>query len=258
MGQTSGGVTVLLVPDAGGESRRVHLSRKGLRWLLFGGGAFCLFLMIMAVSWWYMAFEAWRGWQKEALLDSLEAERAQILALARELDRVEREYAHLRSLFGPEADPVAPDLWLPPVAPSRGTAETDLASADETIPSAWPLPEAGYVTQALVEGATENHPGLDIAVASGTYVRAAGAGRVLRTGNDQIYGNFIVLDHGQGYQTVYAHASMILVERGRRVRRGEVIALSGTSGRSTAPHLHFEVLRDGSPVDPLTLVQQPG
>jgi murein DD-endopeptidase len=56
---------------------------------------------------------------------------------------------------------------------------------------------------------------------------------------------------------VYAHASAILVDRGQGVRRGEVIGLTGSSGRSTAPHLHFEILLDGLPVDPLTLVEQP-
>jgi murein DD-endopeptidase MepM/ murein hydrolase activator NlpD len=99
---------------------------------------------------------------------------------------------------------------------------------------------------------------MDIAVATDSYIRASGAGQVLRTGVDPIYGRFVVLDHGQGYQTVYAHASMILVNRGQTVRRGEVIGLTGSSGRSTAPHLHFEVLLDGLPVDPLTLVEQPG
>jgi murein DD-endopeptidase MepM/ murein hydrolase activator NlpD len=110
----------------------------------------------------------------------------------------------------------------------------------------------------LIEGDAGDHPGLDIAIGSGSYIRAAGAGQVLRTGEDSIYGRFLVLDHGQGYQTVYAHASMILVSRGEAVRRGEVIALTGSSGQSTAPHLHFEVLLDGLPVDPMSLVEQPG
>jgi murein DD-endopeptidase MepM/ murein hydrolase activator NlpD len=67
----------------------------------------------------------------------------------------------------------------------------------------------------------------------------------------------VVVEHGGGYETVYAHASMILVGRGQVVRRGEVIALSGSTGRSTAAHLHFEILLDGRPVDPLSMVEQP-
>ena len=76
-------------------------------------------------------------------------------------------------------------------------------------------------------------------------------------GEDKVYGRFIVIDHGGGYSTVYAHASLHLVEKGQHVREREVIALSGSTGQSTAPHLHFEILLGGEVVDPLTMVEQP-
>ena len=76
-------------------------------------------------------------------------------------------------------------------------------------------------------------------------------------GEDEVYGRFVVLDHGGGYTSLYGHASLTLVVRGQQVRQREVIALSGSTGRSTAPHLHFEILLDGEVVDPLTLVTQP-
>jgi murein DD-endopeptidase MepM/ murein hydrolase activator NlpD len=98
---------------------------------------------------------------------------------------------------------------------------------------------------------------LDIAVPTDSYVRAAGAGTVVDVGEGPVYGRFVVVDHGDGYTTLYGHASMTLVTRGEQVRQNEVIALSGSTGRSTAPHLHFEVLHDGEAVDPLTLVHQP-
>ena len=90
-----------------------------------------------------------------------------------------------------------------------------------------------------------------------SYVRASGAGTVVDVGEDPVYGLFVVLDHGDGYTSLYGHASLTLVTRGQRVRRNEVIALSGSTGRSTAPHLHFEILLNGEAVDPLTLVNQP-
>lgn len=65
-----------------------------------------------------------------------------------------------------------------------------------------------------------------------------------------------MLDHGMGYQTRYAHVSLVLASEGEAVRRNEVIALSGSSETSTAPHLHFEVLQEGVPIDPLSLVTQ--
>jgi murein DD-endopeptidase MepM/ murein hydrolase activator NlpD len=76
-------------------------------------------------------------------------------------------------------------------------------------------------------------------------------------GEDEVYGGFVVIDHGEGYTSLYGHASSTLVSLGQRVRQNEVIALSGSTGRSTAPHLHFEILLNGEAVDPLTMVQQP-
>jgi murein DD-endopeptidase MepM/ murein hydrolase activator NlpD len=80
---------------------------------------------------------------------------------------------------------------------------------------------------------------------------------VAEVGEDSIYGRYLVLEHGQGYRTLYAHTSHLLVNEGDLVRRNEVVALSGSSGRSTAPHLHFEILQDGVPIDPLSMVTQP-
>jgi murein DD-endopeptidase MepM/ murein hydrolase activator NlpD len=108
-----------------------------------------------------------------------------------------------------------------------------------------------------MEAGGGQHSGVDIAVPTDAYVRAAGPGTVVDVGEDRVYGRFIILDHVAGYRTLYAHASTTFVERGQRVRRDEIIALTGSTGRSTAPHLHFEVLMNGDPVDPLTLVDQP-
>jgi murein DD-endopeptidase MepM/ murein hydrolase activator NlpD len=121
----------------------------------------------------------------------------------------------------------------------------------------WPLTERGFVTRGLHEGLEGGHPGLDIAVASDSYIRAAGGGTVIDIGEDAVYGRYVVLDHGGGYSTLYGHASLHLVGLGQTVRERQVIALSGSTGRSTGPHLHFEVLVDGEHVDPLTVVEQP-
>ena len=258
MKRKMGGVTVMVVPEDGGESRSFRLSRNGFRATVFGGLFLAIIVGVMTVTWWFLALEAVSGWRQEALLDSLQSERGQLLAVVDQLGRVEAEYSRLRSLFGPAAEPLAPDLWLPPVGlpGTRDVAGRDLAESE--VPSGWPLTEPGFVTQIQTASEGGDHPGLDIAVATDSYIRASGAGQVLRTGEDGIYGRFVVLEHGQGYQSVYAHASMVLVARGQTVRRGEVIGLTGSTGRSTAPHLHFEVLLNGLPVDPLTLVDQPG
>jgi len=192
----------------------------------------------------------------------LEAENSRVQQLAAALNRAESNYQELRAMLGVRAPPdkpvVSTDLMhstavraRPPSAPLRyesGTSE----------PTHWPLDIAGFVTRGQVRPGdpAESHPGIDIAVPPGTPVRAAGGGGVEAAGTDQAYGQFVLLRHPGGYETMYGHASRILVREGDSVQAGQVIALSGNSGRSTAPHLHFEIRREGKSLDPLTVVKQ--
>jgi murein DD-endopeptidase MepM/ murein hydrolase activator NlpD len=104
---------------------------------------------------------------------------------------------------------------------------------------------------------SEAHPGLDIAVRSGTPIRAAGGGVVAEAGVDPDYGRYVLINHPQGYQSMYGHASRVLVTAGEAVKAGQVIGLSGSTGRSTAPHLHFEIRRNGQQIDPRSLISEP-
>jgi len=101
-----------------------------------------------------------------------------------------------------------------------------------------------------VTGKSDWHSGVDIAVPEGTAVGAAWPGVVCFTGEDDIYGRFVTVDHG-GFKTRYCHCSKISVEAGVRLRQGETVALSGNTGMSTGPHLHFELIIDGKCADPL-------
>jgi murein DD-endopeptidase MepM/ murein hydrolase activator NlpD len=95
------------------------------------------------------------------------------------------------------------------------------------------------------------HTGIDIGVPWGTPVGAAESGTVLFAGWMTGYGNVVVLDHGNGVSTVYAHLSSYAVQPGETVQRGQVIARAGSTGWSTGPHLHFEIRENGQPIDPL-------
>ena len=94
------------------------------------------------------------------------------------------------------------------------------------------------------------HAGLDFAAGLGTPIRSAAGGVVVFAGMRTDYGRVVEIDHGNGLKTRYAHASKLLVETGALVAPGDPIALVGSTGRSTGPHLHFEVLRGGTAVDP--------
>ncbi|ASQ91071.1 hypothetical protein CHL67_09215 [Prosthecochloris sp. GSB1] len=95
-----------------------------------------------------------------------------------------------------------------------------------------------------------HHDGIDFSTPSGSKIHAPGNGIVRYSGYDGGYGRKVVIDHGYGYATVYAHLSESLVSKGQRIVRGEVIALSGNTGISTGPHLHYEVLKNNRKVDP--------
>jgi murein DD-endopeptidase MepM/ murein hydrolase activator NlpD len=94
------------------------------------------------------------------------------------------------------------------------------------------------------------HEGLDFTANTGTAIRAAGDGIVSSAERTPDYGNIVKIDHGSGLETRYAHASKLLVKPGERVIKGQIVAQVGSTGRSTGPHLHYEIRLNGSPLDP--------
>lgn len=99
-------------------------------------------------------------------------------------------------------------------------------------------------------GRERMHEGLDIAANTGTAVRATADGVVVRSRIDSSFGKMVMIDHGYGYRTIYAHNSRLLVKTGTHVKRGDKIALVGNTGRSSGSHLHYEVHLNGVPVNP--------
>ena len=258
MAENEGSYTVVLVPSDTQRTRSLRITPRALRVAAALAAVGGLALALMLGSWWYFAAQAARVPQLESQIAELEAENAKVGELAENLSRLQREYEKIRVILGGD---VLPASAGPELIPSRGEAGVG-AGATSTglsseIPTSWPLATAGFVTQLLEEARERAHPGIDIAVGQHSYIRASGAGLVSEAGFDSIYGLYVLIEHGNtGYRTMYGHASRLFVAAGDRVRQNEVIALSGNTGRSTAPHLHFEVLQDGRPIDPFTLVQQ--
>lgn len=118
---------------------------------------------------------------------------------------------------------------------------------------AWPI--KGKITSAYGWRSSGFHHGLDVAGDLGDAVRASTGGVVSFTGGMGLYGNTVIIDHTSSMQTLYAHLQSIRVKEGDRVKQGDVIATVGSTGRSTGPHLHFEIRRDGERFDPLAYLR---
>ena len=132
-------------------------------------------------------------------------------------------------------------------------SQAEAGSSGTGAPSAagliWPVD--GVVVSGFGMRWGRMHEGIDITASSGTPIRAAAAGTVIHSGWLGGYGNLVVVDHGNGLATAYAHASSILVGVGQQVSQGETVSLVGSTGNSSGPHLHFEVRVNGVAVDPL-------
>ncbi|MGA2463188.1 MAG: peptidoglycan DD-metalloendopeptidase family protein [Thermodesulfobacteriota bacterium] len=125
-------------------------------------------------------------------------------------------------------------------------------------PSVWPV--MGWVTSGFgfrtnpFTGLTQMHEGLDISNRVGTPVVATAEGIISDTGNDVVHGRILVISHGFGMTTRYSHLSKVMVQVGQKVKRGDKVAEVGTTGRTTGPHLHYEVRLNGIPVNPMRYV----
>lgn len=255
------GLWIRLTPPSAGRARVLHLSWRDLAHF----GRFMAFLAVLSVSlvgtWWYYA----SGYQKTgnlpALVAQLQEDQARINLLSEQLEEAELLYAQIWTMLGADrADPGA--FWLPPPTPTGVLEGEDLSGSEPDLsdpPSGWPLVERGFLSQPLAvdPDVPGGHTGIDLAIPSGSYILAVGPGRVAAIGEDPVYGLYVFVEHRDGWESRYAHASVLSVELGDLVQEGDVLGLTGSSGRSTAPHLHFELIRNGRPVDPLLYLTRP-
>ena len=201
---------------------------------------------------------------QRALLDNISQVAANRTAhIAKVLNRLDVPLPEKKD----EADEPVGGPYIPPVI--DGSFDSHLKNLDlslsglermserlDTVPLANPAP-GHQVTSGFgnrIDPFLERlamHPGIDFRAPMGMKVRATAAGKVIDAGRNGGYGNMVEIDHGDGIATRYAHLSRVLVEPGQEVERGAVIGLSGSTGRSTGPHLHYEVRRQGEAVDPV-------
>lgn len=168
------------------------------------------------------------------------------------------ESRQLDETYGAAGGPIIEDD-APVLEETDDAAWLELPTTPTVLMLQWPLPATG-VTSAFgeradpLDGNTRYHYGIDLEADYGQVVRSAAAGRVVRAGFNNGHGRQVVVMHAGGFQTGYSHLSQTIVYEGQMVEGGETLGLVGTSGRTTGPHLHFEVMRHGSHVDPATIL----
>jgi len=255
-------VTVLVHRDGALTSPSLRLPLWAARALSVLGVAAAIAITGAAISYAPVARLAARVPALEREVDRLRIENDQVRELAARLVELEGRYEQVRTMLGGNLVPRrirADSLAVAHPVLARVPGERSYEPGP-SVPRRWPLDDAGVVTRGQVGSGSgqEVHPGLDIAVPNGTPIRAAGGGTVAETGDDAEYGRFVLIQHPEGYHTLYGHASRLLVSAGEVVGAGQVIGLSGSTGRSTAPHLHFETRQGGRAIDPRPLLRAEG
>ncbi len=238
--------TFLIVPDHDGENKRYSYSRTTVGAVIF---LVVVILSGMIISLLVLAPKAFEFQKMESRYNEVIGERTKVLELYRDLERLKQMEMVVQKALGTDLD-------------MSITGERDLNKILENepirfgyldhIPSLMPV--KGYVTQKMIEeknADNRQHYGVDIAGVSGAPVKASGGGQVVFAGMTTELGNLVVIYHGNNYFTYYGHNELLKVDQYQNVNRGDTIATIGSSGKSSGPHLHFEIWKEGKAVDPL-------
>ncbi|MEO0095549.1 MAG: M23 family metallopeptidase [candidate division WOR-3 bacterium] len=177
-------------------------------------------------------------------LEAVEKEFSKLETIKKKLELAEVENQRIKKMLGIDK---TPSEVTPVVAEVEGKYSEDLNNPEssENLPSL--LPVFGQISKVF----GENHNGVDIAAPLYSPVIAAASGKVISVGWDTLYGNYILIEHSANYKTFYGHLNSILVKYGEVVTGGKIIGTLGSTGKSSSPHLHYEVIFKGQPVDPM-------
>ena len=284
--------TLIVVPHAKARFRKFQVSVRLTRWVMTAAGVLALLLAGILAHYTWIAVEVAevKRLRAENLALATKAKayeenagqlQAKILALQGVVNKLGVMAGVEQSLPDASIGGVGGLTRVETTAPSVDIATT-LRSMDEKVgnltakstrleaffrdqrqqlastPSIWPV--RGYLSENFGKridpftGQPDFHPGLDISTPGGTKVVAPADGVVVFCGEKNGYGNALVIDHGYGIVTRYGHLAGFNVKPGQRIRRGDVIAFVGNTGRSTAPHLHYEVWLDDQAQNPIHFI----
>jgi len=265
-------INFLIVPEGNPKSLKFKLSFFLSRVIVGVLGFLLIFIIILSILHGKLLYQVIVGKSLKQENEKLKRYNAKVVELEKELSEYKRFVQRVAQLAGVEyqgrtetqlahyaSEDMAPeDMGVIPLieeGQEKGTFTPDSMTTqpDSLVHIPMGAPIGGWITRGFsldIYGFGGEHPGLDFAAKIGTEVKATADGKIVFAGWDDIYGNMVAIDHGNGYVTYYGHNSKNLVNVDDTIRRGEVIALSGNTGRSSAPHLHYEIRKDEVPIDP--------
>lgn len=215
--------------------------------MIIGGAVIAALLIVAVIAGFNYAAVYVRAVEAEVLRRrnaQLEEEFAKIEDIRENLRVAEASSRKIKVMLGIEKTPGVAEPSIAEISPNYTTIE-NLMEMPENIPSL--LPTMGQISRQFGPG----HYGIDIAAQQFSPVIVAASGNVIATGWDSLYGNCVLVEHNKNYSTFYGHLNTIDVLRGARISAGQVIGTVGSTGRSTSPHLHYEVRFRGESVDPM-------
>ncbi len=195
----------------------------------------------------------------------LEAEYSKMQQLKERLLRLEEESQKIKNMLGVDKSPTPIDFLSLTDEEEAALAETTKSSKNlispelakqlkreeiQYIPTQSPL-----VKYVISKEFSENHTGVDLVASTGTPILATAEGVVKETGEDSVYGKYILIEHGKDYTSFYGHLNRVTKRKGNKVTRGGFVGYLGSTGRVSAPHLHFEITYKGEKVDPVQLLR---
>jgi len=253
---------IILMPSDERSTREYGISRAMVALLLIMAVVFIGFLALLMYSFANKHDERQVINELESQLTEVQAEVQMAYELADHLEDMREAQEQLLLMLGVEgmgltADDTLMSVWLDE---SPGSSAESMRRAASVVQSPRPdrWPASGFVTKEFIAGSVvrgiKPHLGIDIAGPEDGPVVAAASGVVARTGFDDFLGNYVEIQHGMGYLTVYGHCSRVAVNRGDRIAAGQVVAYVGSTGQVTAPHLHFEIWEQGEAIDPRQIV----
>lgn len=244
-------VTIMVIPDDAHAPKEWKVRLVVLQLIGVGVGLVVLGIVLFFVFYGTMVYRTAMAERLQSENEELRRYKYKVRLLEENLSQARETVRRLTRLAGidykfPEyADTLTVDSAKPAAAILNRPADLD-----PSLPAGLPL--RGFISQGYeMEDDDRYHPGLDIACAKGTPVLATGSGEVVFAGVDETYGKMLVIKHTDSTTTVYGHNDSLLVQQGDRVEVGSRIALSGNTGKSTAPHLHYEIRIHDKPIDPL-------